>query len=102
LRRLQEKIYIAINKSAPDLVPTEHIDKGVKVRDILRHLADNDYIKKRSLIDSFGWTIYTVTSDNGAHTPYENPEYPPTKYTVQAVINSLMDLILWMGGVLKK
>jgi len=58
-------------------VPTEHIDKGVKVRDSLRHLADNDYSKKRSLIDSFGWAIYTIASDNGTHTPYETPEYPP-------------------------
>lgn len=101
LRRLQEKIYIAINKVAPDVIPTEYIEKGVKVRDILRHLVDNGYVKKFTIIDSFGWMAYTIASDNGAHTPYANPEYPPTKYTVQAATHALMDLILWMKDVVK-
>ncbi|MGQ3683923.1 MAG: hypothetical protein ACUBOA_02730 [Candidatus Loosdrechtia sp.] len=95
LRRLQEKIYIALNKESYELVPNEYIENGIDVTKIYKHLTDKGHVKRNSIIDRFAGVIYKVTSDNGAHTPYENPDYPPTKYTVQAVTYALLDLLLW-------
>ena len=85
LRRLQEKVYIALNKVNYELVPIESIERGIDVTKIYKHLAEKGHVKRKSIIDRFAEVIYKITSDNGAHTPYENPDFPPTKYTVQAV-----------------
>ena len=52
-------------------------------------------VTPNKIVDRFCELVYKVTSDNGAHTTYQNPKYPPTRYTVQAVICAMLDLILW-------
>ena len=99
LRRLQEKVYIALNKVNNELVPTESIEKGIDVTKIYKHLAEKGFVKRKSIIDRFAELVYKITSDNGAHTPYENPEFPPTKYTVQSVTCALLDLLIWFKNV---
>jgi len=99
LRRLQEKVYITLNKVNYELVPIEYIEKGIAVTKIYKHLVEKGHVKRDSIIERFAELIYKVASDNGAHTPYENPDYPPTKYTVQAVTYALLDLLLWFKKV---
>ena len=99
LRRLQEKVYIALNKVDYNLAPIEYIENGIDVTKIYKHLAEKGHVKRKSIIDRFAEVIYKITSDNGAHTPYENPDFPPTKYTVQAVTYALLDLLLWFKTV---
>lgn len=102
LRRLQEKVYIALNKVDYNVVPSEFIERGINVHSIYKHLVEMSYVKRNSIIDKFAEIIYKVASDNGAHTPYENPDFPPTKYTVQAVTYALLDLLLWFKNVVSK
>ena len=99
LRRLQEKIFIALHKADPVLVPGHLVSGEVNVVGIYKHLAERGAIERYKVIDRFCELVYKVTSDNGAHTPYQNPKYPPTKYTVQAVTFAMLDLILWFKSV---
>jgi len=104
IRRIQEAIYIAINKNYPDIVPTSHLDKNakgfLKVRGIIRYLDDKGY--HSGLIKEFAYKIWAVSSDNGSHTPYERPDYMPTKYTVQSITHALLDLLLWFKEIMNK
>ena len=100
LRRLQEKIFIALHKADAGLVPAHLVTGEVNVVGVYKHLAERGAIERYKVIDRFSELIYKVTSDNGAHTPYQNPKYPPTKYTVQAVTFALLDLVLWFKSCL--
>jgi hypothetical protein len=95
LRRLQEKIFIALHKSHPGLIPGHLVTGEINVVGIYKHLAERGAIERYKIIDRFCELVYKVTSDNGAHTPYENPKYAPTRYTVQAATYALLDLVLW-------
>ena len=95
LRRLQEKIFIALHKSDPALVPGHLVTGEVNVVGVYKHLAEKGTIERYKIVDRFCELVYKVTSDNGAHTTYQNPKYPPTRYTVQAVTFAMLDLILW-------
>jgi len=95
LRRLQEKIFIALHRAEPGLIPAHLVAGEMNVVGIYKHLAERGAIERYKVIDRFSELVYKVTSDNGAHTPYQNPKYPPTRYTVQAVTFALLDLILW-------
>lgn len=99
LRRLQEKVYIALNRIDPAIIPADHVDPKVVVTSIYKHLTENGYVKRYSIIDRYASTIYGITSDNGSHTPYQNPEFPPTKYTVQAMTFAILDLLLWFKNI---
>jgi hypothetical protein len=99
LRRLQEKIFIALHKSHPGLIPGHLVTGEINMVGIYKHLAERGAIERYKIVDRFCELIYKVTSDNGAHTPYENPKFPPTRYTVQAVAFALLDLILWSKTV---
>jgi len=99
LRRLQEKIFIALHKADPALIPAHLVASEMNVVGIYKHLAERGAIERYKVIDRFSELVYKVTSDNGAHTPYANPKYPPTRYTVQAVTFALLDLILWSKSV---
>ena len=59
IRRLQEKVYVELNKNNPDLVPTEHVDDGVKVRAILKHLKEGNHVDGKT--NNFAWSIYTIS-----------------------------------------
>jgi ActR/RegA family two-component response regulator len=99
LRRLQEKIFIALHKGNAGLIPAHLVTGEVNVVAIYKHLAERGAIERYKIVDRFSELVYKVTSDNGAHTPYENPKYPPTRYTVQAATFALLDLILWSKSV---
>jgi len=99
LRRLQEKIFIALHKADPGLVPAHLVAGELNVVGIYKHLAERGVIERYKVIDRFSELVYKVTSDNGAHTAYQNPKYPPTKYTVQALTFALLDLILWFKAL---
>jgi len=99
LRRLQEKIFIALQQADPGLIPAHLVTGEVNVVGIYKSLAEQGAIERYKIVDRFSELVYKVTSDNGAHTPYQNPKYPPTKYTVQAVTFALLDLVLWFKSV---
>lgn len=96
LRRLQEKIYIALNRISYHLVPTELVDREVKVSAIHRHLLDSGVTERNKIVDRFAELVYKITCDHGAHTPTQSPKYVPSRYTVQALTFALLDLVLWL------
>ncbi|KAF0219896.1 MAG: response regulator [Geobacteraceae bacterium] len=100
LRRLQEKVYIALNKANSNLVPSQFLEGEINVIAGYKHLAEKGYVERYKIIDRFAELVYKITSDNGAHTPHENPKYPPTKYTVQAVTHALLDVLIWFKFVM--
>ena len=102
LRRLQERIYIVLHRAHPALVPAHLVASEVNVVGIYKNLVERGAIERYKVIDRFSELVYKVTSDNGAHTPYANPKYPPTKYTVQSVTYALLDLVLWAKSILKE
>jgi len=100
LRRLQEAIYLAINKVNQDVVPTNLIDEnGPKCRPIMKHVKARGYVEEGKIIDQFSDAIYSISSDYGVHVPNSRPDYPPTRYTVQALTFAMLDLLLWFKGI---
>lgn len=103
IRRIFESIYIEISKRRDDIIPVKMLrgERGeLRVSAIINHLKDNGYID--GVITDFSFTIWKVASDNGSHAPYENPDYMPTKYTVQSLTYALLDVLLWMKSILTK
>jgi hypothetical protein len=100
IRRLQEKVYVELNKNNPDLVPTEHVDDGVKVRAILKHLKEGNHVDGKT--NNFAWSIYTISSDYGAHTQNRTQDSAVSKYTVHSAAYALLDLFLWFREVVDK
>jgi hypothetical protein len=103
LRRLQEAIYLAINKVNQDVVPTNLIDEnGPKCRPIMKHVKGRGYVENGKIIDQFSDAIYSISSDYGVHVPNTRPDYPPTKYTVQTLTFAMLDLLLWFKEIVEK
>jgi hypothetical protein len=119
LRSLQEKIYLALHRFDPAMVPAHCIqarqgggDRNcVSVAQILEHLKGNYdpraqrntgrvYLHYRSILFRFSEMIYKVASD-GIHAIDEGSGERPTSYTVQAVTFALLDLLLWFRGVVE-
>jgi ActR/RegA family two-component response regulator len=100
LRRLQEKIYIALSKCEERYVPREYVEGEIKIASAYKHLVERGHVERYKIIDRFSELIFKVTSDHGAHVPYSVPKYQPTRYTVAALGNALMDLILWFGALM--
>lgn len=102
LRRLQEKVYLAINRVDSELLPNRFVSGELNVVGAYKHLSETGQVERYKIIDRFAELIYKITSDNGAHTPHANPKYPPTRYSVHAVTFAMLDLLLWFGGVMDK
>ncbi len=116
LRSLQEKIYLALHRIEPEMVPAQFIqtrqggDKScVDVARILEHLkggydphaqrnTGRVYLHYRSILYRFSEMVYKVASD-GIHAIDEGGAFRPTAYTVQAATFALLDLLLWFGSV---
>jgi ActR/RegA family two-component response regulator len=108
LRRLQEQIYIELNRKDKNLVPVEFMQDNyggnkVQTLKVIQHLRNNKFVEPYCIIDKFANTTYDVASANGSHSPYSGPDeqifYKPTKYTVQALTFGAMDLLLWYKKV---
>jgi len=99
LRRLQERLYITLSRADQSLVPVQFVSGEVNVVSCYKHLSGKGVVERYKIIDRFAELVYKVASDNGSHTPYANPKYPPTLYTVQAATFALLDLILWFGQI---
>ena len=100
LRRLQERIYIALSRAGENIVPSRYVAGEINLVACYKNLVENGYVERYRIIDRFAELIYKITSDNGAHTPYADPKYPPSPYTVQVVVFALLDLLLWFDGVM--
>ncbi len=107
IRRIFESIYIEISKRREDIIPVKMLrgEHGeLRVTAITNHLKGD--IKHHGYMDGviaeFSSKVWSVASDNGSHTPYEKPEYMPTKYTVQSITYALLDILLWMKSILNK
>ncbi len=100
LRRIQEKIYIALSRADGGMVPPQYVEGEINVIAAYKHLAEKGYVERYKVIDRFAELVFKITSDSGAHSPHANPKYPPTRYTVQAVTFALLDLILWFKQVM--
>jgi len=101
LRRIQEKIYISLNKADNTLIPSHFVEGEINIVACYKSLSEKGHVERYKIIDRFAELIYKVTSDSGAHTPHENPKYPPTKYTMQAVVFAMLDLLLWFKQMMK-
>ena len=99
LRRLQEKIYIALNKLDRDFVPDEYVVGEIRIPTIYKNLAEKGCVERYKIIDRFAEVIFKITSDHGAHVPYLVPKYQPTRYTVKSLVYAMMDLLLWFGSL---
>ena len=100
LRRLQESIYLAINKIDPNVVPIGTIEKnGPNCRKIMSHLRIKRYVDEDKIVDKFADTVYTVASDYGNHVPNTTPQYHPTRFSVQAVTFAMLDLLMWFKSI---
>ncbi|MFD2670964.1 hypothetical protein [Marinicrinis sediminis] len=107
IRRVQESILQTINKLDKSIVPDSCFkpNNDVKFWDAHKHLGGNKHRRNNhqptqteyysGVIKVFSECVYKVSSDNGAHNPYLNPAYQPTSFTVQAMVYSLFDLLLW-------
>lgn len=103
IRRLQEALYLALNRVDPSIVPTGSIEKnGPNCRKIMTHLRTKRYVDENKIVDKFSDTIYTIASDYGNHVPNTTPLYPPTKFSVQAVMFAMFDQLLWFKSVVEK
>lgn len=100
LRRLQETVYLTLNRVNKTWVPDQLIVGEIKVTYIYKHLAEQGLVERYRIIDRFSELIYKITSDNGAHATSVPPRYLPTRYTVQAVTCAICDLLLWFGSVM--
>lgn len=100
LRRLQEKIYLALNRADEELLPKRFVAGELNIVGAYKHLAETGQVERYKIIDRFAELIYKISSDNGAHTPHANPKYQPTRYSVHAVTFAMLDLLLWFGGVM--
>ncbi|NVO01024.1 MAG: hypothetical protein HXX17_17070 [Geobacteraceae bacterium] len=101
LRRLQEKIYLALNRADEELLPKRFVAGELNVVGAYKHLSETGEVERYKIIDRFAELIYKITSDNGAHTPHANPKYPPTRYSVNTVTFAMLDLLLWFGTVME-
>jgi hypothetical protein len=101
LRRVQEKIYIALNRVNDRLVPGQYVEGEINVIAAYKHLAERGYVERYKVIDRFAELVFKITSDSGAHSPNIPPKYPPTRYTVQAVTFAMLDLLLWFKQIMK-
>jgi len=114
IRRIQECIFQNINKKYPEILPDKNLkeNKDILFNKIHKHLNGNKSYKTNhraitteyysGVIEQFSNCIYRVSSDNGAHHPYEDPDYKPTVYTVIALTNQLLDLLLWYKALIEK
>lgn len=101
LRRLQEKVYLAINRADNEILPQRFVGSELNIVGAYKHLSETGQVERYKIIDRFSELIYKITSDNGAHTPHANPKYPPTRYSVHAVTFALLDLLLWFGALME-
>jgi ActR/RegA family two-component response regulator len=100
LRRLLERIYIALSRADERIVPSQYVTGEINLVACYKNLVEKGVVERYRIIDRFAELIYKITSDNGAHTTYTDPKYPPTAYTVQVVVFALLDLLLWFGRVM--
>jgi len=83
-------------------------EKSIKVRSVLNWLVQYDSENKKnnyqfgtnSIIKDFGYNIYEIASDFGAHHPASG--FQPTTDTVNALVYALKDIIVWFDGALEK
>jgi ActR/RegA family two-component response regulator len=102
LRRLQERIYIALSRADEKLVPSQYVTGEINLVACYKTLVEKGVVERYRIIDRFTELIYKITSDSGAHTSYTDPKYPPTSYTVRSVVFALLDLILWFDGIMEE
>jgi len=106
LRVLQENI---MKVTAQKLhAPDDCWDKGksIKTRSVLNWLVQYDSETKKnnyqfdtnSIIKGFGYNIYEIASDFGAHVPPSG--FQPTTDTINALVFALKDLIVWFDNAL--
>ena len=104
LRSLQEQILQTLNKKDNQIVPDAMCQPNVSFRAVHRHLSGNkdrnrNYqttttVWQNNWIESLSECIYSVASDNGSHSPYNNTPLP-NKYTVQSLTFAFLEQLLW-------
>jgi ActR/RegA family two-component response regulator len=103
LRRIQEAIYLALNKLDPSIVLTSDIDKnGPQCRKIMGHLVHKGYVERDKIVARASDLAYSLACDYGSHVSNTTPDYSPTKYTVQMCTFAIFDLLTWFKSVAEK
>ncbi|MFH0782297.1 MAG: hypothetical protein V2B20_10155 [Pseudomonadota bacterium] len=96
LRVVLEEIYKKLNQVRPDIVSNSTIERGeVKVNATMKSLYERGIVEQQGIINQFSWPIYQISSNFGSHSKPTSKDYYPTKYTVQALVFALFDLLLW-------
>ncbi len=101
LRRLQERIYIALSRVNEEWVPSRYVTGEINLVACYKNMAEKGFVERYRIVDRFTELVYKITSDCGAHTSYTEPKYQPSSYTVQAVVFAMLDLLLWFGGMME-
>lgn len=99
VRRIQEALYRAMARQNDRWIPPgpplfDDRTDNLLVTRVLNHLRDTQL--HEGFVKQFAFCVYHVTSDSGAHRSETNP----TRYTVDAAVSMLLDLILWFGALM--
>jgi hypothetical protein len=107
IRRIQELTFQSLRIIDKRLLPSAPFDTN---GNIIFNELDNHHKKHKlddkeicsGVINLMRAPIYVLSSKDGAHVPFEDSSYPPTKYTVQALTFALLDFLKWFGILLTK
>ncbi len=74
----------------------------IKMSSVINFLAKSTDLNRLDLIYKFSNCIYNTASTFGAHISETKDGYLPTKYSVQAIIYGLCDILLWYKNLMSK
>jgi hypothetical protein len=111
LRKLQEYLYLGLNKIDNNMVPDALIYSGktkVDNEKIIRHLKGN-FDKTNMRITTTEYVIHNSQADRllnyiyrGCSEEIHVTEQNTTKYTVQSLVFAFIDLVLWLKEIAEK
>ena len=107
IRRMQEIVFQCLKILDKRLLPkTPYTPKGnINFSEWDFHHTNHEIEGKEicsGVINLLRTPIYVLSCEDGAHVPFLDSTYPPTKYTVQALTFALLDFLKWFGMLLTK
>lgn len=108
LRELQEKLYYALNRLDPEMLPADRISSEYSLNEnVLKHLKGNhngsrattkEYIKHGSNTDRLLYFVYKGCSAS-LHSNEDKKNQETSNYTVKALVYAFLDLLLWFKTI---
>jgi hypothetical protein len=105
IRIMLERIFIVLNRYDENVIPVKFVvnqydQAEVQCRANFRYLVDREIIDKDLVIDKFNLLIYSLACNEGAHAKMVRSKYLPTRFTAQAFVLMLFDVLLWADGLM--